>query len=135
MGNGEKILLVEDNIEVLSAMRKVLVKAGFRIVEAASGDKALQIFSEHSDIDLLLTDIVMPGELQGTTLAKALRGLNPELPVAFMSGYASEATVHGNGLRPEDIRLMKPVRRDDLLNAVRQALATEARPLTEDKVY
>ncbi len=47
-----------------------------------------------------------------------------------MSGYASEATVHGNGLRREDIRLMKPVRRDDLLLAVRKALAADAQVLT-----
>jgi two-component SAPR family response regulator len=81
------------------------------------------VFQEHPEIDVLLTDIVMPGELQGTTLAKALRELEPKTPVVFMSGYASEATVHGNGLRLHDTRLMKPVRRDDLLRAVRKALS------------
>ena len=72
--------------------------------------------------DLLVTDIVMPGALQGIQLARALRERHPDLPVVFLSGYASEATVHGNGLRPEDIRLMKPVRRTDLLTAVEKAL-------------
>jgi FixJ family two-component response regulator len=66
----------------------------------------------------------MPGKLQGTTLSRRLRELAPELPVVFMSGYASESTIHGNGLRPEDIRLMKPVQRRDLLAAVFKAVTT-----------
>ncbi len=66
----------------------------------------------------------MPGSLQGTGLSKALRAVKADLPVVFMSGYAAEATVHGNGLRPEDIRLMKPVKRSDLLGAVAKALKT-----------
>lgn len=58
----------------------------------------------------------------GTALAAALRAINTDLPVVFMSGYAAEATVHGNGLRPEDIRLMKPIMRRDLLTAVSKAI-------------
>ena len=69
----------------------------------------------------------MPGRLQGTTLAKELRELDESMPVVFKSGYAAEATVHGNGLRRKDIRLMKPVRRVDLLKAVSQAMAKENR--------
>ncbi len=74
--------------------------------------------------DLLVTDIVMPGALQGLQLARALRKRHPDLPVMFLSGYAREATLQGNGMRPEDIRLMKPVRRADLLAAVEKALKT-----------
>ena len=71
-----------------------------------------------STFDLLLTDVVMPGKLQGTHLSRELRTICPSLPVIFMSGYSSEATVHGNGHRPEDVRLMKPVRRSDLIAAI-----------------
>ena len=116
------ILLVEDNAEVLETIRTTLLKKGYRVLTAISGDAAREVFEEEPGIDLLLTDIVMPGELQGTTLATALRELRPDLPVVFMSGYAREATVHGNGLRPQDIRLMKPVRREDLLRALDKAL-------------
>ena len=116
------ILLVEDNAEVLKAIRATLLKTGYKVLSAISGDAAREVFEEEPGIDLLLTDIVMPGELQGTTLATALRELRPDLPVVFMSGYAREATVHGNGLRPQDIRLMKPVRREDLLRALDKAL-------------
>ncbi len=118
------ILLVEDNIEVLAAIQSTLSKLGYGVIQATSGDAAFEIFPQRPEIDLLLTDIVMPGELQGTTLAKALRKLRPDLPVVFMSGYASEATVHGNDLRPEDTRLMKPVRREDLLRAINKGLST-----------
>ena len=126
------ILLVEDNLDVLEAIRKALAISGYHVVAAASGDEARKIFDQHPGIDLLLTDIVMPGELQGTTLAKALRGLRPELPVVFMSGYASEATVHGNGLRSKDIRLSKPVRRADLLRAVDRALEQNRKEVQMD---
>ena len=119
------ILLVEDNADVLAAMRTMLVNEGYRVLDAASGDEALDVFKANPGIDLLLTDIVMPGELQGTTLATTLRAMRADLPVVFMSGYASEATVHGNGLRPEDIRLMKPIQRRDLMQAVRQALSRD----------
>jgi CheY-like chemotaxis protein len=122
MDKKSTILLVEDNAEVLKAIRTTLLKSGYRVLSAMSGDAAMKIFNDEPVIDLLLTDIVMPGELQGTTLARATRDLRPDLPVIFMSGYAREATVHGNGLRPEDIRLMKPVRREELLSAISKAL-------------
>ncbi len=120
--SGARILLVEDEPAVLDVLASTLELAGYQITSASSGDDALRIWEEDPDFDLLVTDIVMPGELQGTHLAQVLRERQPDLPIVFMSGYASEATVHGNGLRPEDIRLMKPVRRADLLASVEQAL-------------
>ncbi len=126
--NGESkkhltVLLVEDNADVLSAFRRILLKQQYNVLVANSGDEALKTFQGEPNIDLVLTDIVMPGDLQGTTLAKALRELRPDLPVVFMSGNASEATAREDGIRPQDIRLMKPVLRDDLLRAVTEALS------------
>ncbi|TCP44138.1 ATP-binding protein [Rhodovulum marinum] len=118
-----RILLAEDRVAVKEVLVGILEKAGYQVVAVTSGDAALAVFQQDPDFDLVVTDIVMPGTLQGTGLAKALRAMRPDLPVVFMSGYAAEATVHGNGLRPEDIRLMKPVPKDDLLAAVRRALA------------
>lgn len=118
------VLVVEDNAEVMAIVRKYLVRSGFSVIEASSGDEAVSMFESEPIVDLLLTDIVMPGKLQGTMLAKKLREVQPNLPVVFMSGYASEAAVHGNGLGRDDIRLMKPVQRDELLGAVNQALCS-----------
>jgi len=120
--SGCKVLLVEDEATVLKVSQKTLTAAGFLVTSAITGDDAFKIFPAQK-FDLLITDIVMPGTLQGPSLAKALRTLDPNLPVIFMSGYASEATVHGNGLRPEDIRLMKPVSTAELLKSVEKALS------------
>ena len=123
---GARILIVEDEADVVAVLKATLEKAGHQITTATSGDEAINIWNSGPHFDLLLTDIVMPGKLQGTHLAQELRRRRPDLPVVFMSGYASEATVHGNGLRPEDIRLMKPVGRADLYAAVEKALRSES---------
>lgn len=116
------ILLVEDEASVREVLAKSLQSAGYTVLTSVSGDDAFRRFKDLGKVDLLLTDIVMPGELQGTHLARKLRELEQDLPVIFLSGYASEATVHGNGLRPEDIRLMKPVSKIELLNSIDKAL-------------
>ncbi|SNR59479.1 PAS domain S-box-containing protein [Puniceibacterium sediminis] len=120
-GRGKKILVAEDEDAVRATLVTILELAGYHVTATVSGDMAFTAFEANPSFDLLLTDIVMPGKLQGTGLAKALRERWPSLPIIFMSGYASEATVHGNGLRPEDIRLMKPVQRAELLAAVVKA--------------
>jgi len=119
---GRRILVAEDEAGVRSIIVATLEKAGYLVTPASTGDEARSIFEADPSFDLLLTDIVMPGSLQGTTLSRVLREQEPDLKVVFMSGYASEATVHGNGLRPEDIRLMKPVMRVDLLAAIQGIL-------------
>ncbi|MGH1415877.1 MAG: ATP-binding protein [Pelagimonas sp.] len=120
-----RILLAEDQEDVREILVRILENANYNVTPAPSGDVARTIFENDPSFDLLLTDIVMPGKLQGTTLAKVLRETWPDLRVVFMSGYASEATVHGNGLRPEDIRLMKPIQKRDLLTAIERVLAKE----------
>ena len=119
---GPRVLVAEDEADLLRLLTATLEIAGCRVTACASGDAAAEVFVADPTYDLLVTDIVMPGTLQGTDLARFLRKRAPELPVVFLSGYASEASVHGNGLRPEDIRLMKPVPRSDLLRAVQTAL-------------
>jgi DNA-binding NtrC family response regulator len=119
---GKRILIAEDEEDVLDVLKSMLEAAGYSVSAAKSGDSAKKIFEADPAFNLLLTDIVMPGRLKGTSLSKELRALDDTLPVIFMSGYAAEATVHGNGLRPEDIRLMKPIMRSDLLAAVSKAM-------------
>lgn len=113
-----RILLVEDDANIREVQLAMLERGGYQVVTASSGDAALELFNTDAAFDLVVTDIVMPGKLQGTDLARNIHESHPTIPFIFMSGYAAEATVHGNGLRPEDIRLMKPVSMADLLNAV-----------------
>lgn len=122
-GGGQQILVAEDNDSVRAVLTSTLEKAGYDVIAAGTGDEALKLFEENPTFDLLLTDIVMPGSLQGPALSQAIREQAPDLPVIFMSGYASEATVQGNGLQPEDIRLTKPVLRANLLAAIRKSLS------------
>ena len=118
-----RVLFAEDEADVASILTRILRSAGYHVVVAETGDAAAELFTREGPFDLLVTDIVMPGGLQGPGLARALREVQPSLPVVFMSGYAREAALHGNGLRESDIRLMKPVARRDLLAAVHQALS------------
>ena len=121
---GLRVLLVEDDQDVMQVLNHILTAAGFAITTATSGDQAFEFFERSSEpFEMVVTDIVMPGKLQGPGLAKAIRELAPDVPFIFISGYADEAVVHGNECKPEDIRLMKPVRRVDLLRAVAKALA------------
>lgn len=122
--DGQRLLLAEDEDAVRETLVTILERAGYQVTATASGDAAFAAFQADPTFDMLLTDIVMPGKLQGTGLARELRAQWPELPVLFMSGYASEATVHGNGLKPTDIRLMKPVQRAELIAAVGKVISS-----------
>ncbi|MBO6777311.1 MAG: response regulator [Marinibacterium sp.] len=105
-------------------MSEILRDAGYRVVPAESEDRAWEMLPEYPEIDVLVTDIVMPGKLQGTDLANRLRDVRPELPIIFMSGYAPETGVHASSRRREDKHLMKPVRKSDLLDALTSAIAS-----------
>ena len=119
------VLVAEDNSELLETLKEMLIGIGLEVVTATSGDEAFDIWSKDPNFDLVITDIVMPGNLQGTHLARKLRE-RANMPFVFMSGYTNEASVHGNGLRPEDIRLMKPVSRRDIISAISHSLDNKA---------
>lgn len=120
--NKGAILVVEDQEDVLVVLVKILEKAGYSVTSAASGDIANKIFGDGKHFDLLVTDIVMPGQLQGVELSCKLRERKPELPVVFISGYAPDNAASGNGILRDDIRLTKPVMRKELVEAVAKAL-------------
>ena len=127
-----RVLLVEDNDIVRRSFRRTLEAAGFTVNEAESGDAALSIIDADDPVfDVVVTDVVMPGRLQGPDLARHIRSRWPDIPVIFISGYPHEANVHGNGVRDNDISLMKPVARLDLLTAITRLLA--ARPVAKDE--
>ena len=104
-------------------MIAILEGAGYEVHHEETGDAAKALFERDSAFDLLVTDVVMRGSLLGTALARELRVKKPGLPVIYMSGYAMEATVHENDPRIEDVRLMKPVRKNELIAVVETCLA------------
>jgi CheY-like chemotaxis protein len=114
--------LVEDEEDVLRVLKAILTSAGFDVTPAANGDQALEIFRSQLDFDLLLTDISMPGKLNGIALAAQTRTIRPDLPVVFLSGYAGHNCAPDDGMSPNDIRLTKPARKKDLIQAIEQTL-------------
>jgi signal transduction histidine kinase/CheY-like chemotaxis protein len=129
----EIILLVEDNEPVREFAKAQLLYLGYRVLEAANGKDALAILREHPDIDLLFTDVVMPGGLNGRELANEARKLYPELKVLFCSGYAESAILH-LGLLNEHVQLLnKPYSRLQLARRIRGMLAENQSPAAEEK--
>jgi len=115
------ILLVEDEDAVRKLLRKCLVQRGYRIVEAATPDEALRLFSVHEDIDLLLTDVVMPN-MSGRQLADQLRQRQPSLKVLFISGYNNDDWIAPGGLPPGTAFLAKPLTPSLLAAKVREVI-------------
>ncbi len=119
----EKILLVDDDAMVRDMVVMQLQNLGYSVVSAANGSQALEVLKRESGFDLLFTDVVMPGGLNGRQLADQARKLNPGLRVIFSSGYADSAVVLHGGLDQGVHLLNKPYRRSDLAKKVREALA------------
>ena len=119
---GVYILLVEDKADLRRVLSEMLETGGYNVISATSGDGALDVVDEDSNIDIVLTNITMPGRLNGLELVRELRAIWPHLPAVYMSGYAHEAGIHGDGLRPEDVKLSKPMSRAGLFRAIEKAL-------------
>ncbi|MGJ5813584.1 ATP-binding protein [Paludibaculum fermentans] len=120
VGN-ETILAVEDQDEVRSFVVTVLEAHGYRVLPASNGDEALSLAGEAGHIDLLLTDVIMPG-MNGRALAEKLGERQPGLKVLYTSGYAEAVIVSRGVLEPGLAYLAKPFAPGDLLRKVRQAL-------------
>jgi two-component system cell cycle sensor histidine kinase/response regulator CckA len=125
-GGSETILLVEDDELVRLLVRQTLLDSGYTVLETGNGEQARQVCSEHQGpIHLMLTDVVMPGGLNGPQLAKELTSLCPQLKVLFMSGYTDNAIAHYGVLDPAIAFLPKPFTPVDLLRKVREVLEVE----------
>lgn len=116
-------LLVEDETAVRNVLQANLETAGYRVTTAANGDEAVQTYLATPDIDALITDMVMPGKLQGAALALKLREQNPDLPVILMSGYTPDHPTPQGDMNAEHIRLTKPFSKQVLLDAIARLCA------------
>ena len=120
-GNGERILVVEDNTEVRELASAILEEEGYQVIEASNSAEALQRLDAHLDgIDMLFTDIIMPGKINGVALAKAIRKANPDMPVLITTGFADD--VHGHTNSAEFETIYKPYMPDELAIKVRAVL-------------
>ncbi|WP_119167161.1 PAS domain S-box protein [Algihabitans albus] len=117
----ETVLVVEDQLEVRTVAVSLLRNLGYRVLEAESGPQALLILEEDREIDLLFTDIVMPGGMDGTQVGKAARKLRPDLPVVYATGYAEAAVLRQGEVTTAQNLVTKPYRRKELAHKIRQA--------------
>lgn len=113
-----QVLIVDDEPMIRQVVRLALSTSGYRVLDAETSDAALQALSDNPDLDLLVTDIVMP-DGNGCDLALRMRERNPRLPVLFISGYEPERLTDV----PSSGFLQKPFRIPELLDRVRRMLA------------
>ncbi len=119
---GESIMLVEDDDDVRRYLAETLRAANYTVIEAATGEKATEAMDAYQGrIDLLLTDVVMPG-MNGRKLAETAKTRRPEMKVLFMTGYSRNAIVHHGRLDPGVELLQKPVTGEHLAAKIRAIL-------------
>ncbi len=113
-GHGETVLVIDDEASVRSLVAEVLREQGYATVEAGDGPSGLRMLDSERRIDLLVTDVGLPGGLNGRQVADAARIRRPDLKVLFITGYAENAAV-GNGLLEPGMEVMtKPFLMTDL---------------------
>jgi two-component system cell cycle sensor histidine kinase/response regulator CckA len=126
-GGHEGILLVEDEPAVRAVAESALTGLGYRVFPAPSGLAALQVWAAHKqEIELLLTDLVMPEGVNGRDLALRVRDSNPGLPVVYMSGYSHEVAGYDFPLQEGRNYLPKPFDITSLAKIVRASLDSGA---------
>ena len=119
-----RILVVDDNHGVLEEAVEQLASLGYGVVSASSGAEALALLERDDGVDLLFTDVVMPGELAGRALAAKAMEIRPGLKVLFASGYFEGALV-GKGQLETDVQfLAKPYRKKELAEKIEKVLST-----------
>jgi two-component system cell cycle sensor histidine kinase/response regulator CckA len=122
-GGKETILLVEDEVALRSSMHKALSQLGYHVLESVSGVETLKVWEQHrKEIDLLLTDMVMPGGMTGKDLAARLLNENPKLKVIYTSGYSIDVVGRNFPLEEGVNFLAKPFGAHRLAQTVRNCL-------------
>jgi CheY-like chemotaxis protein len=116
------ILLVDDERDILELGMLTLREAGYTVQSAVSGDIAMVLIQEGLNFDLLITDIVMPGQLDGFALAQKVREYLPRAGIVYATGYSRAINMRAQGV-PEGQLLLKPWRLDELLAVVDAAIS------------
>ena len=120
-----RILLVDDDQDILDLGLNLLREAGFNVTSAVSGDVAEILLEQGLPFDMLITDVVFPGMLDGFGLARRAKQILPCIRVIYTTGFSAMVDVRSRGAPSGEI-LAKPWGSADLLNRVRSAIATEA---------
>ena len=121
-GQGENILLVEDDSQILQLVQKILNELGYSVLALGAPKEAIRLVKEQkTKIHLLITDVIMP-EMNGRELSERLKSFNSDLKCIFMSGYAADAIGHHGVLLKGEHFIQKPFSKEDLAKIVRKVL-------------
>ena len=116
---GRTILVVDDEPSILTYVQRVLEKANYKVITSLSGDQAWEIVEQgRSKIDVVLTDVVMPGSIDELALGAKIRRMDPRLPVLFVSGALPEDDASAAQLTKEKRLLRKPFQPKQLLEFI-----------------
>ena len=118
------ILVVDDEAGVREVVQRYLERDGYLVSTASTGPEALTIIDADKGIDLLFTDVIMPGAMNGRQLADEAARRRPDLKTLFTSGYTENAIVHHGRLDSGVLLLAKPYRKSELAKMLRTALAS-----------
>jgi PAS domain S-box-containing protein len=121
-GEGETILVVEDNPDLLRVVVKQLTDLGYRVLQAGTARKAIEVLDSGQPVDLLFSDVVMPGGMDGCELARETLMRRPGASVLLTSGFPGASLVEAEGLGAGVRLLGKPYRKEELMRAIRAAL-------------
>lgn len=124
-GNLETVLVVDDEYELLEVASTYVEEMGFRVLAATNGEQALRTLAKNPNIELLLTDIVMPGGINGVELAAAVRKINPQVKVLYTSGFPEGVIADKSGAQLDAPLVAKPYSRDGLARAISGILTAE----------
>jgi CheY-like chemotaxis protein len=122
-GGNETILVVEDDKLVRDYVLTQLRSLGYVTLDAANGSEAMALVEAGHQFDLLFTDVIMPGAMNGRQLADEMARLRPGLKVLFTSGYTENAIIHHGRLDSGVLLLAKPYRKSELAGMIRAALS------------
>jgi signal transduction histidine kinase/CHASE3 domain sensor protein/DNA-binding response OmpR family regulator len=124
-GRGERILVVEDDEAVRNAVVDMVGDLGYVVLKADNAEQALVILGSGVAIDLLFTDVIMPGPIATRELARRAQELHPDIRVLYTSGYTQNAIIHNGKLDDDAFLLSKPYRREELARKLRSLLDTK----------
>lgn len=128
IGGTEQVLVVEDDDAVRDTVVNMLSELGYRVLQAPNAQSAMSIIESGTEIDLLFTDVIMPGPLKSAELARSAKAILPRLAVLFTSGYTENSIVHGGRLDEGVHLLSKPYTREAMARKLRYVLAAEKAP-------
>jgi len=123
---GATALVVDDEPDLREVAATYLREMGYRVLTAADGPDALRTLASASDVDLLVTDVVMPGGMNGVKLSQHVRRSRPNIRVVFTSGFPSQALAQRHGTRVEGPLVNKPFQHKDFVTALNRLMAGEA---------